>query len=79
MVWAIAGAAVEQGDNDEALARVAEARALFAEIDDAEGLALCGFLEASLAPLDGDLDRFIYGWLRAGCPRHRNKDIQMDD
>ena len=29
--------------------------------------------------LDGDLDRFIYGWLRAGCPRHRNKDIQIDD
>ncbi|MBL9214381.1 MAG: peptide chain release factor 2 [Opitutaceae bacterium] len=29
--------------------------------------------------LDGDLDRFIYGWLRAGCPRHRNKDIQLDD
>ena len=29
--------------------------------------------------LDGDLDRYIYGWLRAGCPRHRNKDIQMDD
>jgi peptide chain release factor 2 len=29
--------------------------------------------------LDGDLDRFVYGWLRAGCPRHRNKDIQMDD
>lgn len=29
--------------------------------------------------LDGDLDNFIYGWLRAGCPRHRNKDIQMDD
>jgi peptide chain release factor 2 len=29
--------------------------------------------------LDGDLDRFISGWLRAGCPRHRNKDIQMDD
>lgn len=29
--------------------------------------------------LDGDLDRFIYGWLRAGCPRHRNKEIQMDD
>ncbi len=28
------------------------------------------------AVLDGDLDRFIYGWLRAGCPRHRNKDIQ---
>jgi peptide chain release factor 2 len=29
--------------------------------------------------LDGDLDRFIYAWLRAGCPRHRNKDIQMED
>ena len=31
------------------------------------------------AVLDGDVDRFIYAWLRAGCPRHRNKDIQMDD
>ncbi|HWA29015.1 MAG TPA: peptide chain release factor 2 [Lacunisphaera sp.] len=31
------------------------------------------------AVLDGDLDRFITGWLRAGCPRHRNKDIQVDD
>jgi len=29
--------------------------------------------------LDGDLDRFVYGWLRAGCPRHRNKDINVDD
>jgi peptide chain release factor 2 len=29
--------------------------------------------------LDGELDRFITGWLRAGCPRHRNKDIQIDD
>ena len=29
--------------------------------------------------LDGDLDRFIYAWLRAGSPRHRNKEIQMDD
>ena len=29
--------------------------------------------------LDGDIDRFVYGWLRAGCPRHRNKDIQIDD
>ncbi len=29
--------------------------------------------------LDGDLDRFVNGWLRAGCPRHRNKDIQMED
>ncbi len=29
--------------------------------------------------LDGDLDPFITAWLRAGSPRHRNKDIQMDD
>ena len=29
--------------------------------------------------LDGDLDRFVNAWLRAGCPRHRNKDIQMDE
>jgi len=29
--------------------------------------------------LDGDLDRFVNAWLRAGCPRHRNKDIQMEE
>ena len=29
--------------------------------------------------LDGDLDRFITAWLRAGSPRHRNKDIQMEE
>jgi len=29
--------------------------------------------------LDGDLDRFVNAWLRAGSPRHRNKDIQMED
>jgi peptide chain release factor 2 len=29
--------------------------------------------------LDGDLDRFVYAWLRAGSPRHRNKDIKMED
>jgi len=29
--------------------------------------------------LDGDLDAFINGWLRAGSPRHRNKDIDVDD
>ncbi len=29
--------------------------------------------------LDGDVDRFVNAWLRAGCPRHRNKDIQMDE
>jgi peptide chain release factor 2 len=31
------------------------------------------------AVLDGDLDAFVNGWLRAGSPRHRNKDIQIDD
>jgi peptide chain release factor 2 len=29
--------------------------------------------------LDGDLDAFVNGWLRAGSPRQRNKDIQVDD
>ena len=29
--------------------------------------------------MDGDIDAFINAWLRAGSPRHRNKDIQMDD
>lgn len=29
--------------------------------------------------MDGDLDRFIHGWLRAGCPRHRNKEIRIED
>ena len=29
--------------------------------------------------LDGDIDRFINAWLRAGCPRHRNKDIQIEE
>jgi len=29
--------------------------------------------------LDGDLDRFVTSWLRAGSPRHRNKEIQMED
>ena len=29
--------------------------------------------------LDGELDKFITAWLRAGSPRQRNKDIQIDD
>ena len=29
--------------------------------------------------LDGDIDRFIHGWLRAGSPRHRNKEIRVED
>lgn len=31
------------------------------------------------AVMDGELDSFVNGWLRAGCPRQRNKDIQIDD
>ena len=29
--------------------------------------------------MDGDINRFIHGWLRAGCPTARNKEIQLDD
>ena len=29
--------------------------------------------------MDGDLDSFVNGWLRAGCPRQRNKDFQVED
>jgi peptide chain release factor 2 len=29
--------------------------------------------------LDGKIDPFITAWLRAGSPRQRNKDIQIDD
>jgi peptide chain release factor 2 len=29
--------------------------------------------------MDGDLDRFIHSWLRAGCPTSRNKDIKIED
>tara|TARA_B100001115_G_C15707101_1_gene343213 strand:- start:495 stop:770 length:276 start_codon:yes stop_codon:yes gene_type:complete len=29
--------------------------------------------------MDGDIDKFINAWLRAGSPRHRNKDIQVED
>lgn len=64
LVWAIAGAAVEQGDNAVAVERLAESRALFEQVQDAEGLALCGFLEASLAPLDGDHDRAVETFAR---------------
>lgn len=31
------------------------------------------------AVLDGDIDMFINAWLRAGSPRHRNKEIQVED
>ena len=29
--------------------------------------------------MDGDLNRFIHSWLRAGCPKTRNKDIKIED
>ncbi|MBN1404823.1 MAG: peptide chain release factor 2 [Opitutales bacterium] len=31
------------------------------------------------AVMDGDIDQFIQAWLRAGCPKNRNKNIQLDD
>ena len=31
------------------------------------------------AVMDGELDPFVNGWLRAGCPRQRNKEIQIED
>lgn len=31
------------------------------------------------AVMDGDIDLFINGWLRAGCPISRNKDININD
>lgn len=30
------------------------------------------------AVMDGDLDRFVEGWLRAGCPRERMKGVKDD-
>ena len=29
--------------------------------------------------MDGDINRFVYNWLRAGCPTSRNKAIKMED
>jgi peptide chain release factor 2 len=29
--------------------------------------------------MDGDLNRFIHAWLRAGCPSSRNKEIKVED
>lgn len=29
--------------------------------------------------MDGELNRFIHSWLRAGCPTKRNKEIKIDD
>ncbi len=29
--------------------------------------------------MDGDIDRFIQAWLRAGCPSSRNKEIKIED
>ena len=29
--------------------------------------------------MDGDLNRFIHSWLRAGCPTSRNNDIKIED
>jgi peptide chain release factor 2 len=31
------------------------------------------------AVMDGDIDAFIYAWLRAGCPLKRNKEIKVEE
>ena len=31
------------------------------------------------AVVDGELDPFVNGWLRAGCTRQRFKEIQVED
>jgi peptide chain release factor 2 len=31
------------------------------------------------AVMDGDIDRFMSAWLRAGCPKNRNKNIVVED
>lgn len=31
------------------------------------------------AVMDGDIDKFIHAWLRAGCPKQRNKNIHIED
>ena len=31
------------------------------------------------AIMDGDIDRFVNGWLRAGSPRARSKEIKIED
>jgi peptide chain release factor 2 len=31
------------------------------------------------AVMDGDIDAFVNAWLRAGCPKNRNKDFLVDD
>lgn len=31
------------------------------------------------AVMDGDIDQFMQSWLRAGCPKNRNKSIPVED
>lgn len=56
LLWSLGAGAFEQGQNERARAYLADAGARFATLDDDEGPALVGFLEASLAPLDRDYD-----------------------
>jgi predicted ATPase len=57
--WCLAGAAVTQGDNDLAAARLREAEEVFAPLGDEEGDALCAWLRASLAPVTGEVEKAI--------------------
>ncbi len=31
------------------------------------------------AVMDGDIGQFMQSWLRAGCPKNRNKNIPVED
>jgi predicted ATPase len=65
LVWMFAGFGVEQGDNELAFRMLAEATERFTALDDDEGLALCDFLDASLAPLQEEYDRAVDTFGRA--------------
>ncbi|MCU0264934.1 MAG: DUF4062 domain-containing protein [Actinomycetia bacterium] len=59
LLWALAAGAFEQGRNDQAESYLAEAERRFTDLQDAEGLDLVRFLQASLAPLDAQHDRAV--------------------
>lgn len=64
LAWIFAGAGLEQGDNELALRMLEDATVRFTALGDREGLALCAFLDASLAPLKDENERAIDGFTR---------------
>ncbi len=65
LLWILAGAGVEKGDNEMALHNLAEASRRFEELGDAEGLALCAFVDASMAPALDEHERAVRTFLSA--------------